>query len=243
MEKTACPSSYVVVDLETTGLYPSQDRILEIGAVKVLDGEVTDTFCMFADPQMKIPERIRELTGITQEMVEGQPTPAEAVRAFLDFCGEQNLMGHNLIFDYSFLKQWSVNHGQTFERNAVDTLKLARRFLPAEQKKDLESLCTYFGIRRERAHRALDDAMATGIVLERLKQEYGTVQPEAFLPYALCYRTKKQTPATGRQMDGLKKYAAHYGIPETEIPEQMTRSEASRLLDRWIAVHGRMPRD
>ena len=104
MEKTACPSSYVVVDLETTGLYPSQDRILEIGAVKVLDGEVTDTFCMFADPQMKIPERIRELTGITQEMVEGQPTPAEAVRAFLDFCGEQDLMGHNLIFDYSFLK-------------------------------------------------------------------------------------------------------------------------------------------
>ena len=66
MEKTACPSSYVVVDLETTGLYPSQDRILEIGAVKVLDGEVADTFCMFADPQMKIPERIRELTGITQ---------------------------------------------------------------------------------------------------------------------------------------------------------------------------------
>ena len=69
MEKTACPSSYVVVDLETTGLYPSQDRILEIGAVKVLDGEVADTFCMFADPQMKIPEKIRELTGITQEMV------------------------------------------------------------------------------------------------------------------------------------------------------------------------------
>ena len=78
MEKTACPSSYVVVDLETTGLYPSQDRILEIGAVKVLDGEVADTFCMFADPQMKIPEKIRELTGITQEMVAGQPTPAEA---------------------------------------------------------------------------------------------------------------------------------------------------------------------
>ena len=72
MEKTACPSSYVVVDLETTGLYPSQDRILEIGAVKVLDGEVADTFCMFADPQMKIPEKIRELTGITQELLDSQ---------------------------------------------------------------------------------------------------------------------------------------------------------------------------
>ena len=109
MEKTACPSSYVVVDLETTGLYPSQDRILEIGAVKVLDGEVADTFCMFADPQMKIPEKIRELTGITQEMVAGQPTPAEAVRAFLDFCGELDLMGHNLIFDYSFLKHQAAD--------------------------------------------------------------------------------------------------------------------------------------
>ena len=97
--------------------------------------------------------------------------------------------------------------------------------------------------------------MATGIVLERLKQEYGTAQPEAFLPYALCYRTKKQTPATGRQMDGLKKYAAHYGIPETEIPEQMTRSEdvykrqdtscakkresiSNRTRDGWGAVSG-----
>ena len=117
MEKTACPSSYVVVDLETTGLYPSQDRILEIGAVKVLDGEVADTFCMFADPQMKIPEKIRELTGITQEMVAGQPTPAEAVRAFLDFCGELDLMGHNLIFDYSFLKHQAADQKIPFEKN------------------------------------------------------------------------------------------------------------------------------
>lgn len=106
----------MVVDLETTGLYPSQDRILEIGAVKVLDGEVADTFCMFADPQMKIPERIRELTGITQEMVAGQPTPAEAVRAFLDFCGELDLMGHNLIFDYSFLKHQAADQKIPFEK-------------------------------------------------------------------------------------------------------------------------------
>ena len=112
MEKTACPSSYVVVDLETTGLYPSQDRILEIGAVKVLDGEVADTFCMFADPQMKIPEKIRELTGITQEMVAGQPTPAEAVRAFLDFCGELDLMGHNLIFDSEDRKNAASGSGE-----------------------------------------------------------------------------------------------------------------------------------
>ena len=86
MEKTACPSSYVVVDLETTGLYPSQDRILEIGAVKVLDGEVADTFCMFADPQMKIPERITALTGISQKMVKGMPVIGEVVGELVEFC-------------------------------------------------------------------------------------------------------------------------------------------------------------
>ena len=232
---------YVVIDLEMTGLNAKTDAILE--AVRVRDGRQTETYGAILKCGRELSERVVELTGITPEMAADGREPEEVMQEFFTFLGDDVLVGQNVIFDYSFLKQWAVNHRQAFERNAVDTLKLARRFLPAEQKKDLESLCIYFGIGRVRAHRALDDAMATGIVLERLKQEYSTEQPEAFLPYALCYRTKKQTPATGRQMDGLKKYAAHYGIPETEIPEQMTRSEASRLLDRWIAVHGRMPRD
>ena len=234
---------YVVIDLEMTGLNAKTDHILEVGAVRVRNHQAVDKFGAILCQNVKIPEKVTELTGITEAMVQGGMEKEEAMRQFFEFIGEDIIVGQNVIFDYGFLKQWAVNHNMPLERNAVDTLKLARKFLPKEQKKDLESLCTYFGIGRERAHRALDDAMATGIVLERLKQEYGTAQPEAFLPYALCYRTKKQTPATGRQMDGLKKYAAHYGIPETEIPEQMTRSEASRLLDRWIAVHGRMPRD
>ena len=234
---------YTVIDLEMTGLSAKNDKIIEIGAARVRGGEIVDTISTLVNPKQHIPQRVQELTGITDSDVENAADMDEAVDNLLDFIGDDIILGQNVTFDYSFLKQWAVNHNMPLERNAVDTLKLARKFLPKEQKKDLESLCTYFGIGRERAHRALDDAMATGIVLERLKQEYGTVQPEAFLPYALCYRTKKQTPATGRQMDGLKKYAAHYGIPETEIPEQMTRSEASRLLDRWIAVHGRMPRD
>ena len=121
-------------------------RILEIGAVKVLDGEVADTFCMFADPQMKIPEKIRELTGITQEMVAGQPTPAEAVRAFLDFCGELDLMGHNLIFDYSFLKHQAADQKIPFEKNGIDTLKIARTLLPDLESRSLTNLCGYFQI-------------------------------------------------------------------------------------------------
>lgn len=169
---------YVVIDLEMTGLNAKADAILEVGAVRVRDGRQTETYGAILKCGRELSERVVELTGITPEMAAGGREPEEAMREFFTFLGDDVLVGQNVIFDYSFLKQWSVNHGQTFERNAVDTLKLARRFLPAEQKKDLESLCTYFGIGRERAHRALDDAMATGIVLERLKQEYGTVQPE-----------------------------------------------------------------
>ena len=108
--------NYVALDLETTGLSPKNDRILEIGAVKIEEGRETGRIATLIDPQMKIPERIRELTGITQEMVAGQPTPAEAVRAFLDFCGELDLMGHNLIFDYSFLKHQAADQKIPFEK-------------------------------------------------------------------------------------------------------------------------------
>ena len=92
MSITGCPDRYVVVDLETTGLAPASDRILEIGAVKVIDGEVTETFCTFANPQMEIPKYIQELTGITQEMVAGEKTPDQAVLEFLDFCGDLDLI-------------------------------------------------------------------------------------------------------------------------------------------------------
>ena len=161
---------YVVIDLEMTGLNAKTDAILEVGAVRVRDGRQTETYGAILKCGRELSERVVELTGITPEMAADGREPEEAMQEFFTFLGDDVLVGQNVIFDYSFLKQWSVNHGQTFERNAVDTLKLARRFLPAEQKKDLESLCTYFGIGRERAHRALDDAMATGIVLERLKQ-------------------------------------------------------------------------
>lgn len=233
---------YVVVDLEMTGLNAKTDAILEVGAVRVRGGRQVEEYGALLRTEKPLADRVQELTGITREMVQAGADPERAMAEFFDFLGADILVGQNVIFDYGFLKQWAVNHGIAFEREAADTLKLARRFLPAEQKKDLESLCAYYQIKRARAHRALDDARETGEIFERLKAEYGAACPEAFLPHPLIYRAKKQTPATGRQMDGLRRYAAYYGIAEAEIPVQMTRSEASRLLDRWILKYGRMPR-
>lgn len=233
---------YVVVDLEMTGLNAKTDAILEVGAVRVRGGRQVEEYGALLRTEKPLADKVQELTGITREMVQAGADPERAMAEFFDFLGADILVGQNVIFDYGFLKQWAVNHGIAFEREAADTLKLARRFLPAEQKKDLESLCAYYQIKRARAHRALDDARETGEIFERLKAEYGAACPEAFLTHPLIYRAKKQTPATGRQMDGLRRYAAYYGIAEAEIPVQMTRSEASRLLDRWILKYGRMPR-
>lgn len=232
---------YVVVDLEMTGLNAKTDAILEVGAVRVRGGRQVEEYGALLRTEKPLADKVQELTGITREMVQTGADPERAMAEFFDFLGADILVGQNVIFDYGFLKQWAVNHGIAFEREAADTLKLARRFLPAEQKKDLESLCAYYQIKRARAHRALDDARETGEIFERLKAEYGAACPEAFLPHPLIYRAKKQMPATGRQMDGLRRYAAYYGIAEAEIPVQMTRSEASRLLDRWILKYGRMP--
>ena len=233
---------YVVVDLEMTGLNAKTDAILEVGAVRVRGGRQVEEYGALLRTEKPLADKVQELTGITREMVQTGADPERAMAEFFDFLGADILVGQNVIFDYGFLKQWAVNHGIAFEREAADTLKIARRFLPAEQKKDLESLCAYYQIKRARAHRALDDARETGEIFERLKAEYGAACPEAFLPHPLIYRAKKQTPATGRQMDGLRRYAAYYGIAEAEIPVQMTPSEASRLLDRWILKYGRMPR-
>lgn len=232
---------YAAIDLEMTGLCAKTDRILEVGAVRVRKGKVEDTFSALIRQQSKIPEEVTNLTGITEEMASSGAELDEALEAFFLFVGEEVLVGQNIIFDYSFLKQWAVNHNYPFERKAVDTLKLARKFLPEGEKKSLENLCRYFQIERQNAHRALDDALETAEVFEKLKEVYGKGNEEAFEPKPLQYRAKKQSPATPLQISRLKKYAAHY---PTELPENfegMTKSQASRLTDRLIAVHGKLP--
>ena len=126
---------YVALDLETSGLNPSENQIIEIGMAKVCDGEITETYSRLLNPKEKLSQRIVELTGITDEMVAGQPHVSEVIDEIVSFIGDMPLLGHNIIFDYSFLKKACVNHGIPFEKNGIDTLKLARRLLPEVEHK------------------------------------------------------------------------------------------------------------
>lgn len=231
---------YVVIDLEMTGLNAKTDKILELAAIRVRNGKEENYFSTIVNPQVPIAEKITELTGITQEEADAGMALDETVEAFLEFLGEDVMVGQNVIFDYSFLKQWAVNHKKTLEKQAVDTLKLARTFLPAEQKKDLASLCEYFEIERIHAHRALDDARETAAIFEKLKELYGTQHAECFLPKPLLYKAKKQSPATERQKEYLRRLAKYHGIELEEFSPVMTKSEASRLTDLLIAQYGKM---
>lgn len=234
-------NEYVVLDLEMTGLSAKTDQIIEIGAVKIKDNHVVDTMECLVNPNCKIPTRVVELTGITDEMTRNGRDKDEAIKELLEFIEGQILVGQNITFDYSFLKQWAVNHKHPLEAKACDTLKIARVLLPAEQPKKLESLCEYFGIQRTRAHRAIDDAKETWKIFERLK-ELGAKMENAetyFEPRDLIYRAKKQSPATPRQVQRLKEYRENHQIQDEINWENLTKSEASRIMDKYILTYGR----
>lgn len=234
---------YVAVDLEMTGLRAKTDRILEIGAVKVVEHQIAGTYQALVNPSMKIPGEITELTGITNDMVRSLGVPEqEAVEGFFDFCGTLPIAGHNIMFDYSFLKQYAVNHKVSFEKEGVDTLKLARKFLPEAEKKTLDYLCGCLDIRRQQNHRALEDAKAAGHLLEYLLERFGEEEAEAFRPVPLVYRAKKQSPATERQKRYLKELLDYHKIEADMEIDSLTRSEVSRKTDRILVQYGRIPK-
>ena len=232
---------YVVLDLEMTGLSAKTDQIIEIGAVKIRDNQIIDKMDCLVNPKCKIPTRVVELNGITDEIVADGREKDEAITELLSFIDGYILVGQNINFDYSFLKQWAVNHKRPLEVKACDTLKLARVLLPAEQSKKLDALCEYFGIERKREHRAFDDAIETWTIFEKLKAlalEVGI--SETYLePRVLVYRAKKQSPATPKQMQRLKEYRESHQIYDEINWETLTKSEASRIMDKYILVHGR----
>ena len=240
------PKDYVVIDMEMTGLSAKHNKVIEIGAVRVRDGKVWDTLELFVNPGCPIPEHITKLTGITDEMVIGGLSEDEAMERLLTFIGEDIIVGQNVNFDYSFLKQWEVNHKRKVERFGCDTLKIARQLLPPEQPKKLENLCEYFHIERVRAHRALDDATETALVFEALKElaeKELCLGPESlralFWPKLLVYHAKKQTPATPRQIQRLQEYCAKHQITDEIHYGGLTRSEASRIMDKYLSKYGK----
>ncbi|SNR89020.1 DNA polymerase-3 subunit alpha [Anaerovirgula multivorans] len=152
---------YVIFDIETTGLSNVRDKITEIGAVKIKNRQIVDNFSTLINPQIPIPEKITELTGITNEMVENAPTIESALPRFLDFIGTCCLVAHNADFDVGFIRENAKKIGCQIKNTIVDTLKLSRILLSHLKRHKLNTIAKELNVVLENHHRAVDDAKAT----------------------------------------------------------------------------------
>lgn len=230
---------YVAIDIEATGLNPKLERIIEIGAVKVVDGEIVEEYQQLVDPKRKLEDRIIEITGIKDEDLKEKPVIGQIIGDFLEFVGDDCILGHSIMFDYAFLKRAAVNGGFTFDKNGIDTLKIARNYFPKMENKRLGYLCEQFQI-PIKAHRALEDAKATAMLYEELCKRCEEVGRESdFLPKTLIYKVKKESPITEAQKNRLYFLLSKHKLTVDFIIDNMTRNEASRYTDKIISLYGR----
>ena len=162
---------FVVFDLETTGLSKDSDKITEIGAVKIENGKITDSFSTFVNPERPIPQKIVELTSITDEMVAGAPKIEEILPNFLEFCKGSVLVAHNAEFDTGFIKKASADLGTEYNFAHLDTLMLARALYPELGNHRLSTLNKHLKVTLLHHHRAVDDAKATAEIFIKMMAE------------------------------------------------------------------------
>jgi len=161
------PAAFVAFDLETTGLSPNGSRIIEIGAVKVLNGCLGETWQRFVNPGCRIPANITVLTGITDEMVR-DAFPVEMVLPdFLDFVGDLPLAAHNIRFDMSFVHHDAVRMGIRVTNSQIDTVPVARRCFPNLPNHKLGTVARHLDVLGDAEHRGLQDAVVVARILLR----------------------------------------------------------------------------
>ncbi|MCI8669746.1 MAG: 3'-5' exonuclease [Lachnospiraceae bacterium] len=235
-------TNYVSVDLEMSGLSPVKDRIIEIAALRMENGTVTERFETLVNPNIPIREHITEITGIREDMLHQSPGIDEVMPDFIEFLGNDVLLGHSVGFDFSFIMQSCYDLGleEVFEREwyGMDTLLIARKYMEAETEKNLDKLCKYYGIKEKEHHRAGSDAEAAARLYEKLCNIYE--RNVEFQPVRLNYKPKKQTMIAAKQVRFLEKLVRYHGLEQNTDFSKLTQREGSRMADMIIAKYGKI---
>lgn len=166
------PHDYTIVDLETTGFSPKYDEIIELGAIKVRNNEIVDTFSKLIRPGIALNPFIQELTGITDEMLEYAATLDDVIDEFIEFIGDDIVVGHNVGFDVNFIYDNLLRlRGTYFSNDSVNTLRISKKLIKDLRHHSLYDLCLYYGIEEEKGHRSLVDCKTTYQLFNILKKQ------------------------------------------------------------------------
>ncbi len=233
-------TSFVCFDIETTGLNPQTDKVIEIGAVKVKDKKIVEYFSELINPGIKLSPLIANLTGISDNMLKDADTEERVIQKFVDFTEDYVVIGHNILFDYSFIKTAAGGFHMGFEKKGIDTLELCRKLHGSLESRSLESMCRYYNINNEHAHRAYEDAKATVVLYVKLCNEFFQNNPKVFEPKQLIYKVKKVQFITKKQKNYLIDLLKYHNIDIVQPIDTLTQSEASKWIDEIIFNHGRM---
>jgi DNA polymerase-3 subunit epsilon len=188
---------FIAFDLETTGFIPGVDKIVEVGAVRFIDGEVESVFSTLVDPQMDIPQAASRVNGITNDMVSGKPTIEKLMEPFAEFCGDDILVAHNANFDFQFLISDIVRLETKAPRGVVlDSCNIARKVMPGLPNYKLGTLVQHLEIPSSNFHRAEEDASYCGQLFIKLVQKMsgGLVLPPIENLVTLSGKTELKFP-------------------------------------------------
>jgi DNA polymerase-3 subunit epsilon len=224
-------TTFIVCDVETTGLSASLSRITEISLIKIYNGEFVDKFTTLINPQQHIPKEITRLTGITNEDVFNKPTFEQVSKEIISFVSDENssnelkhfdmvFVGHNVSFDYKFLREsfYRMSEPVHFNITTLCTCKLARRLLRRLKSKSLLNVAAHLGISQRVKHRAFDDSYTTAKILihflELLHNDYDISTTEELLKFqnTKIYSEEKKSPALKRLKLNLKEIPKSSGV-------------------------------
>ncbi len=212
-------SNYIIFDLETTGLSTDSDAVIEISALKVINGEVAEEYSTLVNSGMHIPSIASSINGITDDMVKDAPSMEEELKGFIEFIGDLDLVGHNIYrFDMKFIQRDCERFfGKTIDNGVIDTLQLSRKYLPKLCSHSLGALANHYEVSYEGAHRALADCKINYQVykclLGEMQKAIKSVQAEEICPVcgnALVKRNGKHGRFWGCESFPVCKYTRDY---------------------------------
>lgn len=239
----AFPDDYAVIDIETTGLSPDYDQIIEVSAIKFSNGNQEDSFSSLINPGRPIDSFITELTGITNEMLATAPQPEEVLSSFYDFVSDSILLGWAVSFDINFLYDNCEYYlSKAFTNDFIDAMRIARKEQPNFPHHRLKDIAEYYGIHPDRAHRAFDDCITCNECYLALKQEIvsrGEDLDSYYLKFKKHRHKLKASDIVATQ-DTIDPDHPLFGkvCVFTGVLEKMTRTEAMQLVANIGAIPG-----